>query len=173
VQKERAVCAQFTAVSGDGGWTPVAEAQYSLGGEAERTPLPRTRAGWFSVPSILGGLLLGGTAIAVGGDGSGGRGDHAAVPDARRPGRPDRAGRADDPHDADHPVDAEHARDPPHPDAEHADADPHAHATTPTTPTTPPPETPVVPTVTPEPGTVALVAAGGAALAVARRRRRR
>jgi hypothetical protein len=122
------------------------------------SPLPgsvvRPRGGWLSAPPILGGLLLGGAAVALGN-----RPRNAAPPTAVAPLTPGTP------------------PGPAAPLAPGAPASPGAASpagpAAPESPAAPPAPPDVAATVAPEPSTLALVALGGAALAAGRRRRRR
>jgi hypothetical protein len=165
-----ALCPQVAALPGGGSGVPAADAapqfvtEAATGEVLPASPLPgsvvRPRGGWLSAPPILGGLLLGGAAVALGN-----RPRNAAPPLVAAPITPGA---------------------PPSPAAPLAPAAP----LTPGAPASPgapspagPPaaESPAAPpappgaaaTVAPEPSTLALVALGGAALAARRRRRRR
>ncbi len=159
-----AFCPQVAALPGGGSGVPAAEGapqfvtETAAGEVLPASPLPgsvvRPRGGWLSAPPVLGGLLLGGAAVALGN-----RPRNAAPPLVAAPLAPGT---------------------PPSPAAPLAPGAP-ASPGAPTPAGPPAPESPAVlptppevaATVAPEPSTLALVALGGAALAAGRRRRRR
>lgn|GEM_PF-3093450 len=177
---ERLFCPQVAALPfGGAGATPYEAGEpgtfESAPGEVvPQPPLPGARGGWFTLPRVLGGVILGGTAIALGNQGGGSGG--TSTPIANAPGTPGGT-------NAPPPIGGGAGPTPP------GDTpNPGPGPTPPTPPVVGPtamPDTPgpqagppapppgVGAVVAPEPSTFALLAAGVAAAgAVARRRRR-
>lgn len=175
-----AFCPQLTAMLSGGGGTPTPDAGYTAtdnapGDVVPSSPLPGSlvhpRGGWFNVPSVLGGLLLGGTAIALG-HGSGHDTPGALV----TPTTPTAPTTPTTPASPPPPTAPTTPTAPAQPAPPVTPTDP-APVTpgifVPEPPAEPPAEPPVAPTVTPEPASIAMVAMGVGVLAVGRRRRRR
>ena len=182
---QRPFCPQLTVLGGGGG-TLVPDGAMQVATETAPgdvvppSRLPGARGGWFSLPRVLGGLLLGGTAVALGG---GSDGDTPAlvtplVPTT--PIAPTPPGTPTTPSTPTTPATPGTPTTPgtsPTPDTPTPPSTPLVPVTpgTPTPPGTPTtPTTPITPTdVVPEPTSLALVALGGVGVAAGARRRRR